>query len=101
MKKQQINNHFNDEYILKLEAKCERLKADAERGFFITEEEQKNIQEWQEKHLKEKHPKAVGNPGYFDVSGANWEYTFIPTGLGTVRVVRCSCGEEYDFSDWF
>lgn len=96
-----IKSHFKDECVQKLEAECEKLREDARRGFLITEEEQKKIHDWQEKHLKEKHPKAVGNPGYFDVSGANWEYRFIPTGLGTVRVVRCSCGEEYDFSDWF
>ena len=76
-------------------------KTDICRGFEITEEEGIMIRAWQENHLKEKHPKAVNNPGYFDVSGANWKYTFIPTGLGTVRIVECACGEKYDFSDWW
>lgn len=60
--------------------------------FEITGEKLKKLEEFKAKHddCLEKYP---------DVAGALLEYRFIPTGLGMVVTVQCSCGEELDLSD--
>ena len=70
-------------------------------GFPVTEEEDKAIRKWQETHLREKHPEALEDPSYFGAIGGNWTYKFIPTSIGTIGEVKCSCGEKYCFSDLF
>jgi len=32
--------------------------------------------------------------------GGRLTYTFTPTGLGTIRKVKCACGEEKDVSNY-
>jgi len=37
------------------------------------------------------HKRCIDN--YPDVSGAQYEFSFIPSGLGVFKTVTCSCGE--------
>lgn len=60
--------------------------------FTITEEEETQIKDWQNKHNKEKHP-----TGYFGAAGGELTYSFTPTGFGMFGVVRCVCGEKLEF----
>ena len=32
--------------------------------------------------------------------GGRLTYTFTPTGIGTVKKVKCACGEEIDLTDY-
>lgn len=63
--------------------------------FEITEDEQKNIIKWQNKHIKKKHK---GNT-YFGAIGGNWSYEFIPTSIGDIGTVKCDCGEKFTFRE--
>ena len=93
------DEHFKDEFVQELQKKNERLLQDSRRGFPITEEEKEAIRDWQETHLKKKHPRALEEPGYFGAIGGNWTYTFIPTSIGIIGEVSCHCGDKYCFSD--
>lgn len=63
--------------------------------FEISGEELKKYKEWYEEHNK-------SCPLYQNVGaiGGRLKYSFVPTGLGIVIVVRCSCGEELDLTDY-
>ncbi len=59
--------------------------------FEITDEEEKVFEKWNKKHkkkctyLKSSHQSA---------EGARLIYSFTPTGLGMIIIVKCICGEE-------
>ena len=70
-----------------------------EYGFRITEEEMKAITEWQNKHNEEAHSVKspydwIRNVGSF---GDQYAYTFVPTSMGILGVVKCGCGESFTF----
>lgn len=70
-----------------LKEERDTAKADLFRGFGITEEEDKRIQDWLKEH-KKTHLRGLG------VS-----YVFTPTSLGTAGKIKCSCGEEFTFRE--
>lgn len=56
--------------------------------FGFSEEEMADADEWVEQHYNEtKH--------YGGVSGGNFSYIIIPTGLGIIKEVKCSCGASH------
>ncbi len=61
--------------------------------FGIVGEDVRRLKEFKKQHEKcfEKH---------HDVSGAQYEYCFIPTGLGTVITVKCPCGAVLNLGDF-
>lgn len=63
--------------------------------FDTSKEEDTKIEKWKKKHLKKKHN---GNT-YFGAIGGNWTYEFIPTSLGDIGTVKCSCDEEFTFRE--
>lgn len=66
--------------------------------FEFTEEQSKRIKVWDDLHecsLKD----SEGNRR-FTTSGGRLKYTFIPTGLGEVQKIKCSCGSELDVSEY-
>lgn len=63
--------------------------------FDITENEQKAIDEWVEKHTQEKH----NGSHYSGAIGGRYTYEFTPTSIGTVGVIKCSCGDEFTFKE--
>lgn len=63
--------------------------------FDITEDEQKAIDEWVEKHTQEKHN---GNT-YSGAIGGRYTYEFTPTSIGTIGIIKCSCGDEFIFKN--
>ena len=60
--------------------------------FQLSDTQLEKIKQWDTDHKCNK---------YGDVTGARLEYCFIPTGLGDVTIVKCSCGAELDVTeDW-
>ena len=87
---------IKDEMIAKLtKERCEAIE-NMNRGFPITKEEQAGIEEWCNNHIKTKH----GGNYYAGTIGGRWTYTFIPTSIGIIGKIKCSCCEEsYKFQD--
>ena len=92
---------YKDNELKKMKARLEKAEKEILRGFRISEEEERAIDEWIKKHEIKKHKlvtpflqmKAQG------VSGGRYSYHFVPTALGTSGVVRCVCGAEFEFSE--
>ena len=84
-----------DEEILKLKEEIKKIRNENKYGFAITEEEHKVISEWMENHIKEKHN---GN-NYAGAIGGNFTYKFVPTSIGTIGEIHCSCGEKFCFAE--
>jgi|InofroStandDraft_1065614.scaffolds.fasta_scaffold56628_3 hypothetical protein len=91
------DEHFRDEKLNQLQKELEKVKSDCQRGFPITEEEQRIIQEWKDTHFKEKHRDR--NLNWAEAIGGRFTYTFIPTSIGVIGEVTCSCGESMTFSN--
>ena len=70
-----------------MKQELEQTKQDMRRGFPIDEADNKKINQWILKHDEDVHH----NPNhYHGVSGGGYEYSFHPTGLGTIGY--CVCG---------
>lgn len=63
------------------------------KTFTITDEQWDKIAEWQNKHIKEKHP----NSPIGDAIDSRFTYEFTPTTIGTIGVCRCSCRNSFIF----
>ena len=91
------DKYWKDETLQKMKTRLDLVEADARRGFPISEEENRKIVEWQQKHIQEKHN---GN-GYAGAIGGRFSYIFTPTGIGIFGSCRCICGEEFTFAKDF
>lgn len=95
------SEHYKDEELSTMETQLESMKKDYYRGFPISEEEQKSIREWMKKHDEEVHgcnslKDKLRRGGCI---GGTYTYEFIPTSIGTIGTVKCSCGAEFTFQD--
>lgn len=87
-----------DETLTNMKEKLEEAYADMNRGFDITEEEEKSINEWIHNHMKEKHSAALEDPACgAGAIGGRFKYEFLPTSIGTIGTIKCSCGDSYIF----
>jgi hypothetical protein len=59
--------------------------------FFVSPLEKERYDKWYAARLK---PRARKHKGH------KHEVALIPTGIGVALVARCSCGEEYNFTDY-
>lgn len=60
--------------------------------FGFSEEEMAEAGKWTEQHYKEtKHRGGA--------AGGNFSYIIIPTGLGIIKEVKCSCGASHTIQD--
>lgn len=94
--------NYKDDELQKMKQQLEKMKADYWRGFPISEDEEKAIEEWKKKHAAEKHGlktdhdmlKAGG------CIGGTWKYEFLPTSIGVSGSVTCRiCGEKFEFQE--
>lgn len=85
-------NYNKDEEIAKLIRERDELREDSYRGFPISKEEEKSIKEWMNNH-EQVHKGGHG------VSGGKYTYCFVPTSIGVIGTIKCSCGEEFCFQD--
>ena len=84
---------YADEELSRLKSEYDRMKSDYYRGFPISEEEDKNINEW----IKKQQEK---NPGSGGTAGGRFTYRFTPTGLGTVgTIIDGFTGDEFTFQE--
>lgn len=80
---------YKDEELQKMKSKLEEMREDYNRGFPISEEEHKQIKDWMIEHKK-----CQSNLGTI---GGGYEYYFIPTSIGIIGTVKCSCGSKFTF----
>ena len=96
------DEHFKDKELAEMSKILERMRADYFRGFHISEEEEKKIREFQKEHDTVFH----SNPTqYHGVSGGGYEFSFYPTGLGTIGYCICdnckSCAIKEAGASWW
>lgn len=86
-----------DEEIQKLKNEISEMKKSKLKGlsFVVTEEELEEIEKWMDKHIKEKH----GGDHYAGAIGGRYSYRFVPTSIGEIGEVVCSCGETFCFRE--
>ena len=91
----------HDEIIKKKDGQIEALRDELNkyrhkefitREFGFSEEELAEAGKWTEQHYKEtKHRGGA--------AGGNFSYTIIPTGIGIIKEVKCSCGASHTIQD--
>lgn len=88
-----------DEEIEKMRQRLEEMREEYYRGFPISRDEEKKIKKWCEKHDREKHGLVTDNMriNAEGVGGGRYSYHFVPTSIGVSGVVRCGCGDEFEF----
>ena len=95
----QLEEWNKDEEIQELKNKIESLQDKLNNirrySFEITREEHEAIEEWKKKHVEEKH----NGDTYAGAIGGRYKYIFVPTSIGTVGSIKCSCGETFCFSE--
>lgn len=93
---------YKDSELKNIKAELDKARNDLRRGFSISEEDKRKIDEWKIKHEEEVHrlktmedrQKAQG------CVGGVYEFRFIPTTIGIIGQVICSrCGEEFTFQE--
>lgn len=96
------DEHYKDSEMQRIEAELKEAKDDLCRGFPISKEEQERIREWQLEHDAEKHglktmEQRLRAGGCI---GGRYTYQFVPTSIGTVGEIVCSCGEKFTFQNF-
>ena len=95
------DEYDKDEEIQKIKAEVKRMRSDYYRGFPISEEEDKQIKEWQKKHDAEVHGLNTLNDRMKagGCIGGRYQFLFTPTSIGTVGECICQCGARFKFQD--
>lgn len=84
---------YTDKELSRLKSEYDKMKSDYYRGFPISEEEDKKINEWIEKQMKKV-------PGIGGASGGRFTYQFTPTGLGTAgTIIDGFTGDKFTFQE--
>ena len=75
-----------DKTLQDMKKELEQTKQDLHRGFPISKKENEQINKWKLEHDEKIH----NNPThYHGCSGGGYEYTFYPTGIGTIGYCFC------------
>ena len=84
---------YKDEELSKMKTEYDKMSSDYYRGFPISEEENKKINEWIENQQKKV-------PGIGGASGGRFTYKFTPTGLGVSGIVIDGfTGDKFTFQE--
>ena len=83
---------YKDEELARLKRRLEDVEYELYRGFPISEEEETKIKKWKEIH-------EIKHKGGHGAIGGKYTYMFVPTGVGTIGEIKCTCGESFCFSD--
>lgn len=97
-----LKEEYNkDEEIQKMQVEVKKMQKDIWRGFPISEEEKRAIDEWKERHDKEVHGLCTLDERLRagGCIGGRYQYVFTPTSIGISGVIRCHCGTEYEFQE--
>ena len=95
------DEHYKDNELKQMLDEVNKMKDDYYRGFPISEEEDKNIKEWIDNHERDVHgcytlEDKINRGG---CCGGTYTYEFVPTSIGTVGTVKCSCGAKFTFQE--
>lgn len=92
---------YKDNELSRMKSELKTMKEDYYRGFSISEEEQKSIRKWMDKHDEEvHHAHTLGDKLKLGgCCGGRYTYEFTPTSIGTIGTVKCSCGAKFTFQD--
>lgn len=93
----QLEEYNKEEKIQELQKTIQSLQNDKNKtiSFNLSEEETHNVNIWKKKHIEEKH----NNLSYSGAIGGKFTYEFIPTSIGIIGTIKCSCGEEFCFCE--
>ncbi len=65
--------------------------------FKISNEDNEKIAEWRKVHIPDCVVYTNKEKGAI---GGLYTFCFTPTSLGTVTIIKCACGEEFNFTDF-
>lgn len=82
-------NNYKDAQLQKMKEKLDHMIIAYYRGFPISEDEQKAIDEWKREHETESH----------ETCGGNYIYKFVPTSIGVSGIIECRCGAKFEFQE--
>ena len=89
------DEHYKDAEMADMKRQLASLEEAYYRGFPLTEEQERKINEWKKRHDAEQH----NNPqGYHGVSGGGFAYIFYPTAIGCTIQCRCNHCHEIAMS---
>lgn len=86
---------WRDEELQHWKEVANNAQEELHRGFGIDQDEADAIRAWQKEHEKKFHN---GN-SYRGAIGGGYTYEFVPTSIGTIGTIKCSCGEKYCFRE--
>ena len=94
---------YKDNELQDMKNELERTKDAYYRGFPITKKEESIIKEWMKNHDEEVHGIKTQEDRIMagGCIGGRYSYHFIPTSIGTIGTVKCSCGAEFNFQEIF
>lgn len=84
-----------DKEIKAIKEYADEMHNDLIRGFPVSETEMESIQEWMKEHNNYHQQKGESSGAI----GGRYTYEFIPTSIGTVGQVVCTCGETFTFQE--
>ena len=95
------NEHYKDEKLSEMKSRLDKMEKEYYRGFPISEEENDRIKSWMNKHDEEVHNAHTLSEKLRlgGCCGGRYSYHFIPTSIGTVGTIKCSCGAEFTFQE--
>lgn len=95
------NEHYKDKELSEMKDKLDKMQRAYYRGFPISDEEEKRIEEWKNRHDEEVHNaySLIDKVKLGGCCGGRYTYEFVPTGIGTIGTVKCSCGAEFIFQN--
>ena len=95
------NEHYKDDELSEMKDKLDKMQRAYYRGFPISDEEKKKIEEWKDRHDEEVHNahSLIDKVKLGGCCGGRYTYEFIPTGIGTIGTIKCSCGAELTFQN--
>ena len=76
------SEHYKDEELSKMKDRLDNMYKEYCQGFPITDKEEREIRKWKNRHFSR---------------NSTFTYEFIPTEIGIVGTVKCSCGDEFVF----
>lgn len=68
-----------------------------ESAYYLSNEDKQKVDKWDNSHKSECEYHI--NPLKIGAIGGRLSYTFIPTGLGNIVIVKCACGAKLDLTD--
>lgn len=99
--KQLKEEYSKDEEIQKMQKELNKMSEDLYRGFPISTSEQESIDKWCKEHDEKVHglntlDKKLKAGGCI---GGRYTYHFVPTSIGTIGTIECSCGASFTFQN--